>query len=165
MDNIVNFADKKRSSLLMHFANTKSKLIEEPIRGKENITRSQWHSVEITSKLCQARETSRDQAAIGFNFDVDWLRERRRFSDKLPKGVYSEVSRCKRLKLWQTEKLSDFSMMKRICMGRGKDIRLTFVTHDCVKTRKKEMVYLVKHIYDFRIRNIFMAACSERRCI
>ena len=27
MDNIVNFADKKRSSLLMHFATTKSKLI------------------------------------------------------------------------------------------------------------------------------------------
>ena len=41
MDNIVNFADKKRSSLLMHFATTKSKWIEEPIRGKENITRSQ----------------------------------------------------------------------------------------------------------------------------
>ena len=61
--------------------------LEEPIRGKENITRSQWHSVEITSKLCQARETSRDQVAIGFNFGVDWLRERRRFSDKLPKGV------------------------------------------------------------------------------
>ena len=34
-----------------------------------------------------ARETPRDQAAIGFNFDVDWLRERRRFSDNLPKGV------------------------------------------------------------------------------
>ena len=29
---------------------------------------------------------------IGFNFDVDWLRERRRFSDKLPKGVKQNKS-------------------------------------------------------------------------
>ena len=36
MDNIVNFADKKRSSLLMHFATTKSKLIRRanPRKGK-----------------------------------------------------------------------------------------------------------------------------------
>ena len=38
-------------------------------------------------------------------------------------------------------------MMEKICMGRGKDIRLTFLTHDCVKTRKYEMVHLVRELH------------------
>ena len=43
MDNIVNFADKKRSSLLMHFAITKSKLN----RGA-NQRKGKYHKEPVT---------------------------------------------------------------------------------------------------------------------
>ena len=67
-------------------------------------------------------------------------------------------------------KLSDFSMMERKCMGRGKDIRLTFQTRLCENKRKFKVAYLFLEASSgismtVRIRNIFMAACSERRCI
>ena len=57
--------------------------------------------------------------------------------------------------------------MQRICMGQEKDIRLTFLTHDCVKTRKHKMTYLFQGASSsifttVRIRNLFLVASVQR---
>ena len=54
--------------------------------------------------------------------------------------------------------------------GPGKDIRLTFQTRLCENKRKFKLAYLFLGASSgismtVRIRNIFMAACPERRCI
>ena len=57
------------------------KLSQQPIRAKENVTRSQWELRVKTSKLPKARENAGDQVLIVFIFFAsNWLRGCHEFS-------------------------------------------------------------------------------------
>ena len=86
MNNVFYFTEKKPSSLLMHFASSKFKLIRRANQRKGKYHKEPMRSHRKTIKLRKAQETTMDQIAICFNFDFDWLRDRQRFYRKRSKA-------------------------------------------------------------------------------
>ena len=68
------------------------KLSQQPIRAKENVTRSQGELRVKTSKLLKARENAGDQVVIVFIFASNWLRGCHEFSG--PITGRSEAKPC-----------------------------------------------------------------------
>ena len=58
-------------------------LSKQPIRTKENITKSQW-KLKQNKQFPEARENADYQGAICFSFKSDWLRKWREFSLPIP---------------------------------------------------------------------------------
>ena len=61
----------------------KPELSKQPIRTKENITKSQW-KLKQNKQFPEARENADYQGAICFSFKSDWLRKWREFSLPIP---------------------------------------------------------------------------------
>ena len=86
-----------RNACRLSVVKSKLKLMQRPIRRKENILRNQWELKQKPSKLPKARENAGDQIVIGATFASDWLRSWSGFS-----GRITERSKTRPMLSWTT---------------------------------------------------------------